>query len=180
MEIDGGRKAADGSRFWAANLPVHHDIGNVAIGQRGRVCLKLVCGSIGLLATQEDTRIRVHGRLTLGHLLVQLPDDNRLWVVLQVLAHTGNVLDHGNVQLLELVLGAKTGEQHETGSVHRASRQNGLGACVDGALGAVAQRDIDATDGVVVHIDLGNPRLEQDGQVGAVLLAAENRVDVRH
>lgn len=159
---------------------MHHDIGNVTIGQRGRVCLKLVCGSIWLLATQENTRIRVHGRLALRHLLVQLPDNDRLRVVLQVLADTGNVLDDGDVQLLELVLGTKTREQHETGSVHSASGQNGLGARVDGALGAVAKRDIDATDGVVVNVNLGDPCLEQDGQVGAVLLAAENGVNVRH
>lgn len=162
------------------DLPVHHDIGNVTIGQRGWVGAELVRRSVGLLATQEDTGIRVHGRLALGHLLVQLPDDDGLWVVLQVFANTGNVLNHRNVQLLQLVLGTKTGEQHKTRRVDGASRQNGLGARIDGALGAVAQRDVDATDRVVVHVDLGNPCLEQDGQVGAVLLTAEDGVNVRH
>lgn len=92
--------ASGGEPQWLellADLPVHHDIGNVTIRQRGWVCLKLVRCSVGLLATQEDARVRVHGRLALGHLLVQLPDDDRLWVVLQVLTHTGNVLDHGDV-----------------------------------------------------------------------------------
>lgn len=100
-------------------------------------------------------------------------------MVLQVLAHAGDVLDDGDVQALQLVLGAEAGQQHEARGVDRAGGQDGLGAGVDGALGAVAEGDVDAADGVVVHVDLGDPRLEQDGQVGPLLLAAQDGVDVR-
>lgn len=159
-------------------VAVHHDVGDIAVGQGRWVGGLLVGGRVGLLAAEEDAGVRVHGRLALRHGLVELPHDDGLGVVLQILAHTGNVLHDGDVQGLELILGAQTREEHEARGVDGAGGENGLGAGVDAPLGAVAQGDLDALDGAVVHVDLGDPGVGQHGQVGPVLLAAQDGVDV--
>ncbi|PSR74455.1 hypothetical protein BD289DRAFT_217930 [Coniella lustricola] len=99
-------------------------------------------------------------------------------MILQVLADAGNVLDDGDVQLLQLVLGAQPRQQQQARGVDGAGAQDGLGAGVDGAARAVAQGQVDAGDGVVVDVDARDPGVGQDGQVGAVLLAAQDGVDV--
>lgn len=123
----------------------------------------LVGGGVGGLAAEEDTGVRVHGGLALGDGLVKLPHDDGLGVVLQVLTDTGDVLDDGNVQGIELVLGAQAGEEHEAGGVDGTGGEDGLGAGVDAPLGAVAQGDLDALDGAVVDVDLGDPGVGEHG-----------------
>lgn len=95
---------------------MHHNIGNLAITASG----------VSDLATQENTGIRVHGGHVLRNRLVQLPQNDTLGVVKQVLADTRNVLDDGDAKLLKLLLGTKTREKHETGCVNCASTEDGL------------------------------------------------------
>jgi hypothetical protein len=50
---------------------MHHDIGNIAV---------VTCG-VGNFASQENTCVRVHGRLVLRNGLVQLENDDALGVI---------------------------------------------------------------------------------------------------
>jgi hypothetical protein len=95
---------------------VHHYVCPVAVSAR----------RVGYLAAEEDAGVRVHGGLVLGHGLVQLPDDDALGVVEEVLADAGNVLDNGDLKGGELVFGAETREKHETRGVDGASAEDGL------------------------------------------------------
>lgn len=105
-------------------IAVHHEIGSIAI----------VTGGVGGLAAQEDAGIRVHGGLVGGDGAVQLPHDDALGVVEEVLANTRNVLDNRDAEALELGARANAGVQEEAGSVNSASAEDGLLASVEGVL----------------------------------------------
>jgi hypothetical protein len=149
-------------------VAVHHDIGNLAVATR----------RVGDLATQEDTSIGVHGGLVLGHGLVQLPQNDALGVVEQVLANTRNVLDDGDAEVGQLLLGTQTGQQHQAGSIDCASAEDGLGTGVERALGAVLEGDVDASDLVASDVDLADPGVCKDGEVGSLLVTPQDGVDV--
>ncbi|GJC98195.1 hypothetical protein ColKHC_07021 [Colletotrichum higginsianum] len=158
-------------------VAVHHDVGDVAVGDGVRVEEGLLGGGVGGLAAQEDAGVRVHGGLVGGHGLLELPHDDGLRVVLQVLADAGEVVDDGDAEVVELLLGADAGQQHEARGVDGAGREDGLGAGGDGALGAVLEGEVDAGDGVAADVELGDPGVGEDGQVRALLVAAQEGVD---
>lgn len=147
---------------------MHHNVCGIAIS----VVL------VGLLAAEEDTGVRVHGGLVGRNGLVQLPHDDGLGVVEQVLADTGDVLDDGNLELVELLLGSKTGQEHETGSVDGTSAENGLALGVEGVLGAILESNVDTSDLVTLDVDLADPGVGQNGQVGSLLVTTEDGVNV--
>ncbi|KAL5874482.1 hypothetical protein ACKVWC_011604 [Pyricularia oryzae] len=90
-------------------VAVHHDVGNVAVGDGlGVGGGGLLAGGVGRLAAEEDAGVRVHGGLALGHGLVELPHDDALGVVDEVLADALHVADDGDAKRLELVLGSET------------------------------------------------------------------------
>lgn len=147
---------------------MHHDVCNVAIA---------ACG-IGGLATEENTSVRVHGGLVDWDRLVQLPHDDGLGVVEQVLSNTGNVLDDGNLELLELLLGSNTRQKHEPGSVNSTSAENGLGLGVESVLGTVLESNVDTSDLVALDVYLADPSVGQNSQVRSLLVTTKDGVDV--
>lgn len=149
-------------------VAVHHHVGGVTV----------VAGGVGGLAADKDTGVRVHGGLALGHGLVELPHDDGLGVVDEVLTDTGNVLDDVDAEALELGLGAQAGEQHEAAGVDGAGGEDDLLAGLEGHLLARLEGDVDAGGDVVFDIEAGDPGVGEDGEVGAALLAAEDGVDV--
>lgn len=159
-------------------VAVHHDVGDVAVRYARRVRRRLLRPRVGRLAPQEDPRVRVHRRLVLRHGLLQLPHDDALRVVLQVLAHPRDVLHHGDPERRELRLRAETREQHQPRRVDGAGGEDRFRLRLDGARGPVLELHIDAGDGVALDVDLGDPGVREDGQVGALLLAPQDGVDV--
>lgn len=80
-------------------VAVHHDVGDVVVGNGLRVEWRwLGGGGVGRFPPQKDARVRVHGRLVGRDRPVEFPDDNGLRVVEQVLADAGEVFDHGDGQ----------------------------------------------------------------------------------
>lgn len=147
---------------------MHHDVYPVAV----------IASCVGGLAAEENACVRVHSCLVLRDGLVELPDDDALGVVEQVLTHTGDVLDDGYAERGELVLGAQTREKHEAGSVDCASAEDGFAFGRKNALFAVLEGYIHAEDLVALNIDLADPCVGQDSQVLPLLLIAKNGVDV--
>lgn len=147
---------------------MHHDVDNLAV----------VAVRIGRFAAEEDARVGIHGGLVRRDGLVELPDDDALRVVEQVLAHAGNVLDDGDAEGGELVLGAETGQEEQAGGVDCAGAEDGLAPWAEGALLPALQGQVDARDLVTLDVDLADPGVGKDGQVVALLVAAEDGVDV--
>lgn len=147
---------------------MHHDVCNVAV----------VAVGVGDLAAQEDSGVRVHGCLVGWHGLVQLPHDDGFGVVEQVLADTGNVLDYLDAEILQLLLGSQTGQQHQTRSVDCTGAEDCLVLRVQHVLGAVLESDVDSSDLVAGNVDLADPSVGEDSQVGPLLSTAQDGVDV--
>ena len=112
------------------------------------------------------------------HGAVKLPHDDTLGVVDQVLTDTGKILDNGDAQIGELLLGAETREQHQTRGVDGTSAQDGLLLGAQGVLDTGLQSHVDTGDGIALHIHLGNPSVGEDGQVRTLLITAQNGVNV--
>lgn len=149
-------------------VAVHHDVG----------VLGVVAVGVGDLAAEEDAGVRVHGGLVGGDGLVELPHDDGLGVVDQVLTYTGEVLDNGDVEGRELLLGAETGEKHKTGGIDCTGAENGLALGREGVLAAVLKGDINAGDLVAGSVDLADPSVGENSQVLTLLGSAKNGVDV--
>jgi hypothetical protein len=149
-------------------VAVHHDISNVAVTAR----------CVGHLAAEEDTSVRVHGGLVRGYGLVELPKDDALGVVKQVLTNTRNILNNGNTKFGELLLGAKTREEHQARGIDGASAENGLALRVEGTLLAGLECNVNAGNLVALDVDLADPRVGEDSQVVALLLATKDRMNV--
>lgn len=149
-------------------VAVHHDIGPVAV----------LAGGVGRLATQEDAGVGIHGGLVRGHGLVEFPDDDALRVVEEVFAHAGDVLDDGDAEGGELLLGAQAGEEHEARGVDCAGAEDGLARGGEDARFAGLEGESHAQDLVGLDVDLADPCVCEDGEVLAGLFAAEDGVDV--
>lgn len=149
-------------------VAMHHHIGDLAVE----------AGGVGQLATEEDSGIRVHGGLVLGNGAVELPYDDTLGVVEQVLTDTGEIFHDGDAESGQVLAGTQTGEHHQTGSVDGSSAQNGLLLGAEGALLSRLQSDVDTGHGVTLNVDLGNPSVGKDSQVRTLLVTTENRVNV--
>ncbi|KAI6757402.1 hypothetical protein HG531_003227 [Fusarium graminearum] len=149
-------------------VAVHHDIGSIAV----------VASGILRLTSKEDTCIRVHGGLVGRDSLVQLPHDDGLGVIEKVLANTGDVLDNGDVERLKLSLGANTRVKEESGCVDGTGAKDGLLASMESVLLAGLQGNVDACSDIVLDKDLGDMGLGKNRQVGASLIASEDRVDI--
>ena len=66
-----------------------HDVDDVSVA----------AGCIGNLPAKEDGGVRIHHGLIGRHGLVQLPEDDGLWVIHQVLTDTGQVLENLDAQI---------------------------------------------------------------------------------
>jgi hypothetical protein len=147
---------------------VHHDISGIAV----------VASSVGGLSSEEDTGVRVHGGLVSRNGLVELPHDDGLGVVEEVLADTGNVLDNRDAKTLQLGLGANTRVKEQARSVNSASSQDSLLAGMEDVLLAGLESNSDTGSDVVLDENLGDVGLSKDSQVRSSLITAEDRVDV--
>lgn len=149
-------------------VAVHHEIRDLAIR----------AGRVGDFAAQEDAAVRVHGGLVRGNGAVEFPDDDTLGVVDEILPDTGDVLDHGDSERAQLLAGSQSGVQHQSGGVDGSSTEDGLLLGLEGMLDTRLQSDIDTGHSVSADVDAGDPGVGQDSQVRALLLPAQDRVDV--
>lgn len=147
---------------------MHHDISSVAV---------LACSVCGL-AAKEDTGVRVHGGLVGGNRSGELPHDDGLWMVNQVLADARNVLDKVEAQAFKLATGSQARVQHEAWGVNGTGSKNDLLARLEKDLLASSSKDGKAGGNVVLDNNLVDPSLGENGQIGSSLLAAEDGVNV--
>ncbi|KAI6759624.1 hypothetical protein HG530_010304 [Fusarium avenaceum] len=166
--LDNGVSQSLGVEMEGDLVAVHHDIGRIAI----------VASSVRGLSSQEDTGVGIHGCLVGRNSLVELPHDDGLGVIQEVLTNTGDILDDGDLEVLELSLGANTGMKKESRGIYCTSRQDNLLARMEGMLLAGLQGNIDSGSHIVLDNDLGNMSLRKDRQVGSSLIATENGVNV--
>lgn len=99
----------------------------------------------------------------------------------QILTHPGDVLHHGDVQRLEVRSRTETGQEHESGSVDGTGAEDRFSFCGQGQTGPRLKSQVDAGDLVTTtDIDPRDPSVGEDLEVGPILLASEDGVDVRH
>ena len=77
-----------------------------------------------------------------------------------------------------MVGGADAGVEEEAGGVDCAGAEDGFFAGGEGEDGAGLQGYVYACDGGGVDVDAADPGVCEDGEVGFVLVAAENGVDI--
>lgn len=149
-------------------VAVHHDVGGISV----------LASSVGGFSADKDTGIRVHGGLVGGNWRVKLPHDDGLWVVKQVLANTGDILDDRKSQTLELRARPKTRVKHQARRVDSTGAKDNFLAGLQHRFLARRQVQNDTTGNIILHQDLGDVSLGQDSQVWPPLLATQDGVDI--
>lgn len=88
--------------------------------------------------------------------------------------------DDGDAEGGQLGGGPDAGEEEEARGVDCAGAEDGFFAGGQGERGAGLEGYVYSCRGVVGDIDAVDPGVGEDGEVGSVLVAAEDGVDVRH
>lgn len=161
-------------------VAVHHDVGDA----RGVVVVVAVAVAVAGAACrgagEEDAGVRVHGRLVRGHGPVEFPHDDAFRVVEEVVADAGDRGDDGDAEGGQMGGGPDAGEEEEARGVDCAGAEDGFLAGGQGEGGAGLEGYVDTCHGFVADVDAADPGVGEDGEVGSVLVAAEDGVDVRH
>lgn len=89
-------------------------------------------------------------------------------------------MDHGNVEVFELLDGTDSREEHETAGIDCAGTEDSFDFRRDGEFLAGFQGYVYALNGFAgIKVKFTDPGVGEDGQVGTFLGSAENWVDVR-
>ncbi|KAJ0146644.1 Mannosyl phosphorylinositol ceramide synthase SUR1 [Fusarium oxysporum f. sp. albedinis] len=110
---------------------------------------------IGRLSAGKESDVGPQDCLVLER-FVELPSDNHLGMVLQVLSHARQVVDDLDAKVLKLFSNAYAEEESNRGVI-RAGAQNGFLLGIDAQLATKLQSNVHTSGEAIYHVDAINP-----------------------